>query len=422
MFSSTRQKQSKAILLDEGKPQFEAQNEERSESAFVLHVMNADGTGIHQISFNQSHDLEARRCLRTAACCSAAGIAPPATTASTSTPRTPTARDLQLHYGANSHNDRHRRNTADRVRAARARCRAAASWRSSARVTDVDFGGDLIIIDANTLRREHAAALANAGMTGPAQTRATPNDVRTVPGPSPGRPLQFRVPAVGWHEPHPGELVAVPAARCNRHPEHHRALHRSARSPIRAVQSAPPLYSVWMFDPGAEHAAAGDAAGRRRDGHRRGRRAAAHRCHAVILDKLPGLDLDPTLVCRGRRRPRHPQCLRLRRRRHARQPEHRARWPIRRARTADQRPARFMRLEKPVSLPDRRRARPRQLRIRRHGLHARDPRLRADRARWLGAHQGAGQRRLPDQHPRRQRPPHLAGACATGCRFAPAKR
>ena len=52
LFSSTRQRQSKAILLDEGKAQFEAATEARNESAFVLHVMNADGTDVHQISFN----------------------------------------------------------------------------------------------------------------------------------------------------------------------------------------------------------------------------------------------------------------------------------------------------------------------------------------------------------------------------------
>src|SRR6185437_6605940 len=58
IFSSTRQRQSQAILLDEGKPQFAAQDEANTEPAFVLHVMNADGTGIHQISFNQSHDRD----------------------------------------------------------------------------------------------------------------------------------------------------------------------------------------------------------------------------------------------------------------------------------------------------------------------------------------------------------------------------
>ena len=44
--------------MDEGKPQFSAQDEDRNEPAFVLHVMNADGSGIRQISFNQSHDLD----------------------------------------------------------------------------------------------------------------------------------------------------------------------------------------------------------------------------------------------------------------------------------------------------------------------------------------------------------------------------
>jgi Tol biopolymer transport system component len=58
VFASTRQRQSRAILLDEGKPQFAAQDEDRREPAFVLHVMNADGTGLRQISFNQSHDLD----------------------------------------------------------------------------------------------------------------------------------------------------------------------------------------------------------------------------------------------------------------------------------------------------------------------------------------------------------------------------
>ncbi len=58
VFASTRQRQSKAILLDEGKPQFSAQEEGRNEPAVTLHVMNDDGSDIHQISFNQSHDLD----------------------------------------------------------------------------------------------------------------------------------------------------------------------------------------------------------------------------------------------------------------------------------------------------------------------------------------------------------------------------
>jgi hypothetical protein len=57
VFSSTRQAATQAILLDEGRPQYAAQTDDRSQSIFLLHVMNADGTGIHQISFNTNHDF-----------------------------------------------------------------------------------------------------------------------------------------------------------------------------------------------------------------------------------------------------------------------------------------------------------------------------------------------------------------------------
>jgi len=58
IFSSTRQQNAKAILLDEGKPQYTALDENRNEHVAVLHVMNSDGSDVHQVSFNQSHDLD----------------------------------------------------------------------------------------------------------------------------------------------------------------------------------------------------------------------------------------------------------------------------------------------------------------------------------------------------------------------------
>jgi hypothetical protein len=58
VFSSTRQRQAKAVLLDEGKPQFAAFDEDRNEEALMLHVMDDDGSDIHQITFNQSSDLD----------------------------------------------------------------------------------------------------------------------------------------------------------------------------------------------------------------------------------------------------------------------------------------------------------------------------------------------------------------------------
>jgi hypothetical protein len=58
LFSSTRQTRSKAILLDDNKPQYSALEESGDVPAFVLHSMKGDGTDIQQITYNQSHDLQ----------------------------------------------------------------------------------------------------------------------------------------------------------------------------------------------------------------------------------------------------------------------------------------------------------------------------------------------------------------------------
>lgn len=57
VFASSRQAATQAILIDEGRPQYPAQTDDRKQPIFLLHVMNADGTGIHQISFNTNHDF-----------------------------------------------------------------------------------------------------------------------------------------------------------------------------------------------------------------------------------------------------------------------------------------------------------------------------------------------------------------------------
>jgi hypothetical protein len=57
IFASTRQRLSRAILLDEGKPQYTALDERRDNATFNIHIMNADGTSIEQLTFNLSHDF-----------------------------------------------------------------------------------------------------------------------------------------------------------------------------------------------------------------------------------------------------------------------------------------------------------------------------------------------------------------------------
>ncbi len=58
LFASTRQRQSKAILLDEGKPQFSHLDEDRDREAVTLHTIETDGSDLKQISFNQSSDMD----------------------------------------------------------------------------------------------------------------------------------------------------------------------------------------------------------------------------------------------------------------------------------------------------------------------------------------------------------------------------
>ncbi|CAN5229758.1 hypothetical protein BH24PSE2_BH24PSE2_17830 [soil metagenome] len=56
VFSSNRQERSKELLAAAAVEPYAHLDEYERERAIVLHVMNGDGTDIHQISFNQSHD------------------------------------------------------------------------------------------------------------------------------------------------------------------------------------------------------------------------------------------------------------------------------------------------------------------------------------------------------------------------------
>ena len=56
IFSSTRQNIGKGVRVNESRGTFTATDENRQNHAFALHVLNQDGT-INQVSFNPSHDL-----------------------------------------------------------------------------------------------------------------------------------------------------------------------------------------------------------------------------------------------------------------------------------------------------------------------------------------------------------------------------
>ncbi len=58
VFSSNRQKRTKAILVDEHKPQYSGLDEDLNREAYNLHTLDPETGEITQITFNPSHDLQ----------------------------------------------------------------------------------------------------------------------------------------------------------------------------------------------------------------------------------------------------------------------------------------------------------------------------------------------------------------------------
>ena len=101
VFSSSRQLATQSILLDEGRPQYQAQTDDRSQSIFLLHVMNGDGTNQHQISFNTNHDFAPSVLGNGQVIFSRWDTANGGTISLYRT--NPNGSGLELYYGANSH-------------------------------------------------------------------------------------------------------------------------------------------------------------------------------------------------------------------------------------------------------------------------------------------------------------------------------
>jgi hypothetical protein len=248
LFSSTRQRQAKAILLDEGKAQFEATTEAGNESAFVLHVMNNDGTDIRQITFNPSSDLYATVLQNGRVLYTRWDRAPGRDGLHLYTTN-PDGTDTQLHYGALSHmTGTVVAGVATPVEFMRAREMSDGRLMVLTRQrTDVDFGGNLTIIDASRFVENNQTLAASAGTPGPAQSPATLNDVRTVPGPSPGGRFNSGFPL--W-DGSGRILVSWTQCRLFDTTDPTRIVPCTAeRLAAPNVQTAPALYSIWMFNP-----------------------------------------------------------------------------------------------------------------------------------------------------------------------------
>ncbi|MCC7463701.1 MAG: hypothetical protein IT480_14710 [Gammaproteobacteria bacterium] len=258
VFSSTRQRDAKAVLTGEGKANFEAQTEDGNESAFVLHTLEIDpatheATSIRQISFNQSHDtgatLLANGRIMYSRWDNAAGRNGGGGIHLYSAH--PDGRDVQLLYGSQSHATGS--TAANPVQFVAARelqdGRVLALVRPS---EPLDFGGILHIIDVANYVEIGQPVKAGSPLTGPAQTAATPNDVRTIPSADPAAPLpspggRFNSAFPLWDS---SNRILVSWSQCRLLDTTGRIVPCTADNLADAsMTAAPPLYSAWLFDP-----------------------------------------------------------------------------------------------------------------------------------------------------------------------------
>ena len=342
VFTSTRQRQSRAVLIDEGKPQYAALGEDRDEWAFVLHVMNPDGSGIRQISFNQSHDLDPAVLQDGRIVFSrwdnAAGNGMHLYTVN------PDGSGMELLYGANSH-DAGPEAPAMQFLAPR----QAPDGRVIALVRPFDgtqLGGDPQAIDVAAFVENTQPVLDHAGLPGPAQQRLVSNDVRTVPGISPGGRYASVFPL--WDGT--GRLLTS-WSLCRAIEQGRIVPCTEERLADPALQPAAPLYGIFVWDP--------------RDGTQRPVLEPVEGSMftevvammprvprpAVILDAVAGVDYDAELA------EENVGILKIRSVYDIDGTDTApggigtVRDPART--TAAQRPARFLRIEKPVAIPDR---------------------------------------------------------------------
>jgi hypothetical protein len=260
LITSTRQRYSKQVLLLEGqgKGGFEAQTEDDNESAFTLTVYDPTLTGataFQQISFNQSHDLNPSVMSGGRVLFSRWDHAPGGPNGMHLYTMNPDGSDLELLYGAHSHLV----GSADPATGLPTevqfvKARQMEDGRVLALIRPMgsgsDFGGNLVILDVvnsvECAQRTLAAGAVAAGTNPcPAQAAATPNDVRTIPGPSPGGRFNSAFPLwdgtqrvlVSWSE---CRLIDTTGATVPCTP---------ANLAVATPQIAPPLYSAWLFSP-----------------------------------------------------------------------------------------------------------------------------------------------------------------------------
>ena len=175
IFSSTRQERNKGLLLDEGKPQYAGLDESRRDPAFVLHVRDFDGT-IKQISFNQSHDLDPTVLQNSGRVLFSRWNNMGSQSEISLYTMNPDGTDVRMHYGSHSHNTGSNGSTVQFLQP-----RETSDNNIMAIIqpfTGTFSGGDIIKINTNDYADNTQGTWIQQGiLTGPAQSTVTQNVV-----------------------------------------------------------------------------------------------------------------------------------------------------------------------------------------------------------------------------------------------------
>ena len=243
VFTSNRQNLARENLLNEGKPRFQALTEDRSSLAMLLHVMNADGTGIRQISFNLSHDLypQVLSQLEGGKIVFSRWDNAVEDKGMHFYTINPDGSELELLYGLNSHDTGS--NNAE-IQFGHTREMENGDLMVITRPYTGTFdGGDIVIIDAQNFIDNDRPLWSNAGLRGPAQESATINDIVNDGSLSIAGRYASAFPL--W-DGSSRILVSKSTCQLSVNGEVHPCIEPHLSDPS-AIESAP-AYAIWLYD------------------------------------------------------------------------------------------------------------------------------------------------------------------------------
>ena len=240
-FVSDRQARSRELLASSGSPAYSGADESRQRKAGVLHVMDADGTDIRQMSFNQSHDL-APSLLRNGKLVFTRWDHMAGNNGMNLYTVNPSGMNLSLLYGYHSHDTGSDPGTAVQFSQPREMedGRLATILRP---YRSVGLGGDLVAIDTTRFSDNDQPVWEHLGTAGPAQQSLAANPVLTDNDPtrlSPGGEF-----GAVWPLFDGTNRLLVSWSQCRAMDEER--IVPCATAPADALP-APLLYGIWIFD------------------------------------------------------------------------------------------------------------------------------------------------------------------------------